>query len=448
VDLDTLQAELTGEVVGPGSPRFETVRRPAIARFADVVPQAVARCATAADVARTLAFARAEGVPVAPRSGGHCFAGRSSTTGLVVDVGPMASVSVDDGAVTVGAGARLGAIYDALAAHGLTIAGGCGPTVGIAGLALGGGLGILGRRHGLTSDQVLAAEIVLADGRIAWADDELLWALRGAGGGEFGVVTALRLRTVPAPAATTLHLTWPVAHAAALLEAWQEWAPAAPDDLAASLLVTAGPDPARAPVVHLFGAMVGTEPQAAELVGQLGGRVGARPATSALAHGPWRETKRRLAEDGPDEGGEDALLFSKSEFFRDPVPGDAAAALVEHLAGGRVAGEARTLDLSPWAGAYARVPADATAFVHRDPRFLLKHDVAVTPGGEAAARAWLEGSWTLVHPWGTGGAYPNFPDPELEDWPRAAYGANLERLRRLKAAYDPDGVFPGSLVRA
>ena len=167
--------------------------RPPIPLLEHLRPQAIARCRSAADVAEALAHARRHGLAVAARSGGHCFGGRSSTEGLLVDVGPMNGVTVGDGVATIGAGARLGEVYDALDAHGLTIAGGCGPTVGIAGLTLGGGLGILGRTYGLTCDQLLGAEVVLADGRVLEVSDgDLLWALRGAGGGRFGVVTAPR----------------------------------------------------------------------------------------------------------------------------------------------------------------------------------------------------------------------------------------------------------------
>src|SRR5687767_12286297 len=132
-------------------------------RFAGIRPAAVRSCATPADVVAAL---RDNDLPVAVRGGGHCFAGRSSTTGLVIDVGPMAGVEVDGDRAVVGAGTRLAEVYDTLAAHGRTIPAGCGPTVGIAGLTLGGGLGILGRRHGLTCDSLLAATLVLADGRV------------------------------------------------------------------------------------------------------------------------------------------------------------------------------------------------------------------------------------------------------------------------------------------
>ena len=462
-DWDALQGGISGEVVLPGSLDYDSARKPAITRFHSMRPQAVVLCETPEDVSETILFARRSGLPTAPRSGGHCFAGRSSTGGIVVDVTPMRSVSVSNGAATVGAGARVGEVYDALDGHGLTIPAGCGPSVGISGLTLGGGLGVLGRKHGLTSDHLLGAQIVLADGRVvrcdAHHDKELFWALRGAGGGNFGVVTSLVFEAIPAPAATAFHLTWPHQDAAAVVGAWQDWAPTAPDELAASLLLTAAGDPGKPPVVNLFGVMIGTESEAAELLDGLVILVGEDPASAFLKHMPYRETKRYLAELGdamaegddrlggtsPDEPSSQGYAFSKSEFFRRPLPLEAIAALVQNFREGRVAGQARELDFTPWGGAYNRVHPDATAFAHRDELFLLQHAVVVEAGASAeekvAAPSWLEWSWGLVRPWGSGGVYPNWPDPDLKDWARAYHGGNLERLARVKRRYDPDGFF-------
>src|SRR6266540_5709486 len=283
-DWDALRGTIAGEVILPGSPDYELARKPAIARFHDARPRAVVRCKTPEDVAATIALARRSGLPTAARSGGHCFAGRSSTSGVVIDVTPMRVVSVSDGVATVGAGARLGEVYDTLDEQDLTIPAGCGPDVGIAGLTLGGGLGILGRRYGLTCDHLLAAQVVLADGRVVVCDDhrdqELFWALRGAGGGNFGVVTSLSFSTVPAPAATSFHLVWPHTQAVAVIQAWQAWAPAGPDELAASLLLTASGDIDRPPVVNVFGAMLGGESDAVDLLDELVARAGTDPARS------------------------------------------------------------------------------------------------------------------------------------------------------------------------
>jgi len=443
-----------GDVLVAGSAEYESARRGQIARFDGVRPRAVVRCRVPADIARAFALARPEGVQIALRSGGHCFAGRSSTTGIVIDVSGMNEVSVSDGTVIVGAGTRLADVYDALAAHDRTIAAGCGPTVGIAGLTLGGGLGILGRSHGLTADQLVAARAVLADGRIVDCDEhrheDLFWALRGAGGGQFAAVTQLVLRTLPAPTATGFHLAWPWTAAAAVVGAWQAWAPEAPNAIAASLLVRAPTDSHVPPIVTVFGAVLDQESHARAALDELVASVGGAPTKANYAPGPYREIKRYLAEYDIGSGERQPVereaghSYSKSEFFRRELPADLVAELLARFADGRQR-ETRVLDFTPWGGAYNRVPADATAFAHRAERFLLKQEVIVeADASEAerqAARGWLSRSWALAHPCGSGGVYPNFPDPELEDWDRAYHGANLSRLRRVKAAYDPENVF-------
>jgi FAD/FMN-containing dehydrogenase len=459
---ETLEGRISGEVLLPASPGYESTRKPAIARFHDVRPHAVVVCETAEDVSEAISFARRQGLRTVPRSGGHCFAGRSSTEDIVIDVSPMRSVSVSGGVATVGAGARLGHVYDALDEHGLTIPAGCGPDVGIAGLTLGGGLGILGRKYGLTSDHLLGARVVLADGSIVECgehhEEDLFWALRGSGGGNFGVVTSLAFRTVPAPAETAFDLIWPHACASEIVGAWQVWSPAAPDELAASLHVFAPGDPGQPPAVSVSGAMVGTASETRDLLDELVARVGVDPTSGTFEHASYRQTKRYLAEHGPGDDQPDGHPYNKSEFFRGPLPTRAITALVHNLSEGRRAGQSRELDFTPWAGAYNRVPAGATAFAHRDERFLLLQVAVVEPDAPAAereaAREWLARSWSSVHPWGTGRVYPNFPDPDLEDWARAYHGTNLERLALIKAKYDPDGFFrfhqsiPGDGARA
>ena len=448
-DWNALRGSIAGDVVLPGSPGYASARKPAIANFHDVRPQAVVLCEAPEDVSEAILFARRHGLRAAPRSGGHCFAGRSSTGGIVIDVAPMRSVSVSSGVATVGAGARLGDVYDALDEYGLTIPAGCGPDVGISGLTLGGGLGILGRKHGLTADHLIGAQIVLADGRIVECDEDhdedLFWALRGAGGGNFGVVTSLTFDTLPAPTATSFRLIWPYAYATTVVEAWQDWSPPGPDELAASLLLTASSDPDEPSVANVFGAMLGTESDTEELLEELVARVGADPASASLEHASYRETKRYLAEHGPGEDRPNGHQVNKSEFFRRPLPAEAITALVENLSEGRVQGQSRELDFTPWGGAYNRVPTDATPFAHRDELFALLHLVVVEPDASVAereaARRWLGRSWASVHPWGSGGVYPNWPDPDLEDWAHAYHGTNLERLVRVRRKYDPDNFF-------
>jgi FAD/FMN-containing dehydrogenase len=449
-DWRDLRAALEGEVVLPGSPRYDEVRRPQIPRFHDVRPQAVVLCRTAEDVVGAIAFARRLGIEVAVRSGGHDFAGRSSGPGMVLDLTQLHSLAISDGLALVGPGFRLGDLYAALARYEVTIPAGCGATVGIGGQALGGGLGLLGRSRGLTSDQLVAAEVVLADGRVVECDEQrhedLFWALRGAGAQGLGVVTRLTLRTVPEPAATSFHLKWPYELASALIAAWQEWSPTGPDELAASLLVTVAGEVGADPVVHLFGSMIGSETETAALLDEFVSVAGADAASLERAHMRYGSLKNYLAERGPgDQEDERGRPYMKSEFFREPLPAGAVKPLMDLFVRGRRSGEARKLDLMPWGGAYNRLPANATAFPHREELFLLEHSVVVPAGFDAAAteaaRAWLSASWELVHPSGSGGVYANFPDTDLPDEHRAYWGSNLERVRRVKEAYDPERVF-------
>ncbi|MEV5965535.1 FAD-binding oxidoreductase [Kribbella sp. NPDC051952] len=400
------------DLIGPDHELYDVLRVPAQWSFRDVRPTAIARCSSVDDVVEALAYARNSGLHVVPRGGGHCFAGRSSTDGLVLDLGGLNSVDVgSDGLATIGAGARLAAVYQGLHSHGLTIPAGCGPTVGIAGLTLGGGLGLLGRRYGLTCDRLVAATVVLADGRVIICDEkhdpDLFWALRGAGGGQFGIVTALVFDPVPSPAATRFAVSWPASEAAEVIAAWQEWAPDAVDDLTASLAVT----PAE---VRVFGAALRPPAETADLLADLpGGDLDLRDGLS------WPELKDSLV--GP-EG--DPTAISKSEFFQRALPADVVTGLLA---------QGCELNFTPLGGAYNRVPADATAFVHRGERFVLEH--------LGTDREQVRRSWTIAHPHASGRVYPNFPDPDLTDWVEAYHGPNHARLAAIRQHYDPERVF-------
>ena len=444
------------------------------ARYHDVRPRAVVRCASPEDVVATLAFLREHDLPLVPRSGGHCFAGHSSSPGVVVDVTPMDHirplrlVQPHGDLVAIGAGARLGAVYERLGADGRAVPAGTCPTVGIAGLALAGGLGVLGRRYGLTSDRMVAAQVVLADGSIVTCDEDhetdLFWALRGAGANNFGVVTSFVFRTVPAPHAVDFHLAWDLDRAADVAEAWQGWGPSGPDELAASLKLIATGDPDRPPTVNVYGTLqIGdADRSGVDVIDDLRRRIGAEPVWQWTQALPFAETRRFWAQlpppgttfrdlaVGPADPADPAAeahpwLVARSEFFRRPLPTDTVATLLDGFTEGRRPGEERELDFMPWGGAYNRVAADATAFVHRDEMFQLKHSATVHADAPTqakdAAHEFVRRSWETVHPWGSGGVFPAFPDRDLAEPAEAYYGSNLSRLRTIKARYDPDDVF-------
>ena len=305
-------------------------------------------------------------------------------------------------------------------------AGSC-PAVGIAGLTLGGGLGILGRAYGLTSDQLVQAQMVLADGRVVECDERreegLFWALRGAGAGQFGVVTSFSFRAVPAPDLTCFRLVWPLAKAADLLEVWQSWAPSAPDELAASLLLNVPADPERPPTATLFGSSLGTKDATERLLEELVVGAGEDPTSTTIEHLQYIRAKRYLWEHAPGAephgeglaGGEPrpVLAFAKSEFFRRELPRERIDAILDHLEARRALGQARELDFTPWGGAYTRLDPEATAFPHRRERFLLKHAVNIhndaSTERQDAAREWLTRSWELVHPGAQAACFPTSP---------------------------------------
>lgn len=317
---------MIGPLLHPGHAQFEPLHRPATNRHRAAHPRAIARCATPADVAHAIAFARRHGLEIAVRGAGHCFADHSSTTGLLIETGLMDAVGVDGDLARLGAGARLAGIYRTLHQHQATIPAGCGPTVGIAGLALGGGLGVLGRKYGLTCDRLTGAQIVLADGAVITCNDasdsDLYWALRGAGAGNFGIVTALTFRTIAEPQAVAFHLSWPDHRALAILIAWMEWAPKASDGIAASLVVRASADSSVPLQAHLIGAFLSDEPAAADALGRFELLAGTPAGNRQFAAAPINDVKARLAEVGAEVGDAPSATVdhSASEFHLEPCP--------------------------------------------------------------------------------------------------------------------------------
>ncbi|MBV9335366.1 MAG: FAD-binding oxidoreductase [Solirubrobacterales bacterium] len=410
VEWDALAGEVSGDVIVPGSAAYDTARKPAMARFHEVRPAVIVRCETPADASAAIGFARRRGLPVSIRCGGHSVSGRSSGEGVVIDVTPMRSVSVRDGSATVGAGVRLGELY----------------------------------------------EVVLADGSVVQCDEDhdpdLFWALRGAAGGNFGVVSSLVFETVTAPETTAFYLRWSIDQAVALIESRQAWAPNAPEEVDATLRLASGLGPG-SPRVELFGAVLASEAGARKRLGSFISGAEQKPVSTSFRELPYPEAKKYLNEldqhhDEPS-GGDDLAsrghLFAKSEFFRRRLGRATVEALVRNLPFETGSVRSREIAFMPWGGAYNRVAPDATAFPHREELFLVQHLLELEPEASGAdrdsAHSWLTRSWELLHPSGSGGVYPDFPDPQLANPGRAYYGENYARLMRVKAAYDPDNTF-------
>ncbi|MFH7599653.1 FAD-binding oxidoreductase [Streptomyces racemochromogenes] len=466
-DFAALARAVDGRVVLPGDGDYAEARQLFQPRYDSVAPGAVAYPAHAGDVAVCLDFARRSAAPVVPRGGGHGYAGWSTVeAGLVVDVGAMAGVAVTGDEAHVGAGARLADVHAALSGRGLGVPAGLCPSVGIAGLTLGGGLGLASRAHGTTSDRLTGARVVTPDGEVREVgpdrDPELFWALRGGGGGNFGVVTEFRLRTHPVGDAAFAELHWPAADSAAVVHGWQRWLAALPDPFwsQAEFTVEAGSTAALAVRAVCLDGRGELEREAGRLIGL----VGREPRDSWTTVRGWEDTVRAMAG-CPDGGPERCRLpgrlpgrdprgvlgrdsyAARSDFWHGPgLPDAAVGAVLDAL--GRYGREVPSGGLGVvqfdgvCGGAVNRVPAGATAFVHRDSAFLAQYlaywPASATPAAAARHQDWLDGLWRALRPWAGGRAYQNYADPKLTGWREAYYGPNLPRLEGVRRAYDPD----------
>jgi FAD/FMN-containing dehydrogenase len=453
-DWAALRASLRGTLYLPSTAGYDDVRTTYNTRFDAIRPQAVARCAEVQDVQACVRFARDNGIRIALRSGGHSYAGWSTGTGLVVDVGPLSGITVADASVTVGAGAKLIDVYDAVSSSGRGIAAGSCPTVGIAGLALGGGVGVLSRAWGLTCDQLIAADVVTADGFVrrcsASAEPDLFWALRGGGGGNFGVVTSLTFGTRAVGDLALAFLTWPWADAHAVVAGWQTWMRAAPDALWSTVHLEGGTGGRSVSIHAVYPA------PAADIAVQLSA------LTAAIGRAPdYRESGARSYRDvmlleagclgrpvsachlrGSTTAGElgRETFAAKSIVAGGALSDSAISSLVDGVAGASAGGAAVLID--SLGGAVARVAQDATAFPHRG-AFAILQLYASWPAGQSsdASIAWLRATHTAARALIGTAAYVNYIDADLTDWAEAYYGSNYARLRDVKRRYDPDGVF-------
>jgi FAD/FMN-containing dehydrogenase len=457
--LSSLGSKLKGTLFLPGKAGYEAARLSENPRFDAARPLGVARVASAADVAASLRFARDNGVPLALRSGGHSYAGYSSGGGagtglpaaLVVDVRALNSVKVSGGSVTVGAGAALAPVYAALAAKGRGIAGGSCATVGVAGLTLGGGVGVLTRAHGLTCDALTSAQIVTADGRVrtvdAARDPELFWALRGGGGGHLGVVTSLTLSTFAAPSIKSFFYQWPVSAAASVIAAWQEWAPTADARLWSTLKVLGGAAHPSGAVVMLSGTWVGAgAPPVAAFLAKV-----PRPGVSSARTRTYGQAMAGYAGCAAMPVGQchtgaggalqrEAFAATSHVAYRG-LKASEVAVLVEHVRSASSRLKEVGISIDALGGAVGRVAPGATAFVHRKAIATVQYTATYTGNRAAEAAAFVGGFRAAMTPaWGEH-AYVNYADPTLKRSSVAYFGANAPRLAAVRRRYDPDGLF-------
>jgi FAD/FMN-containing dehydrogenase len=465
-DWSALAGNLHGSLLRPQSSGYAVAHQLFNTRFDHIQPQGVAYCATPADVQTCLAFVRRFNLPVTARSGGHSYAGYSTTTGLLLDVSRLNQISVNTSAstVTIGGGAHLIDVYAALAQDGLVIPAGSCPTVGIAGLTLGGGVGVLGRKFGLTCDNLLSAQLVLASGELITCNQQtnpdLFWALRGGGGGNFGIVTSFTFQAHPVSELTLFTLNWPWGRASDVVDAWQHWGPQAPDELWSNCLLLGTTSKPSGPLVRVNGVYVGSAAALNPLLQQLIGHVGSAPASSYVYTDPLLETMMveagcygesvaacHLPSQNPQgQVGRDTSQ-ARADYVEAPLSRQAIDILVNAISNRQSSSvlSGGGIGMDAYGGAINRVAADATAFVHRNALFSIQYTASWNPTDPSstvsANLAWLNNTWQAMRPYVNGEAYQNYIDPDLANWPQAYYGANLARLQQVKATYDPANLF-------
>lgn len=444
VRWDQLEARLAGDLVLPSDAGYAEAKLTEVGNFDSISPKGIAYCANSGDVALCVKFAQDNGLAAAVRSGGHSYGGYSTGSGLVIDVSRLNQVTAAAGSVTIGPGARGNRILDTLSPLGLQVSeGGC-PTVAAGGFLQGGGAGYLTPSVGMACDSVTKAQVVLASGRVVTAsaheNPDLFWALRGGGGGNFGVVTAFTVKPQSfGPMPVTL-LSFPYERAVEVLTGFSQWMVGAPNTIGGGCYVIQ-PD---------AGSGAGT---------MINAVLASRGTQDALA----REVTRLLSATGPVVGRQDTMqtyqelmnwTFSQTGTQR-PVyalersrlisrPPSAAGwdAVLSAFDSRPQAGQVRQLDLHIFGGVANSVGRSATAYVHRDSigsidyRTRILDPAMATGGSKTVARTWVDAGFAAVNPHSNGETYHNYMDPALTDWQKSYYAENYSLLRLLKVKYD------------
>ena len=460
MSLSSLARRLDGTLVVPGQSSYAAAAAVWNPRLS-IQPRAIAFCRSIDDVRAVVRFASERGWPLSARSGRHSFEGYCNCTGIVADVSQIDSIRVgsDRTRVTIGAGASNLQVFEQLVlGQGLGISTGSCPSVGIAGLALGGGLSRGTRQRGMLVDDMLEARVVLPDGRYVKTSTrerpDLFWGLRGAGGGNFGIVTSLTFRTHSTPGVFEYSVTYPWSYAAQGMDQWQRFAPFAPRQLSSSTyFMTRVREPSGEYKLKATsgGLWYGSQADLEALIEPL------RPGATAVdvkATSYVQAWKPDDCEVGPGNQVTCSTLpvydaaypnYQKSDYFNEFIPPAGLEALVYRVAqwpGGPGAYEGGVhIEATGPTSRVNAIRPDTTSFVHRNS---LYHCCYVNFWGQARSQpanvAWVDDIYSAMRPYASGQAYQNYIDGELKNWRSAYYGSNWDRLRRVKRKYDPQNL--------
>lgn len=426
---------LDGKLYRPGNTGYAASHRLFDPRYDSVQPAGVVQAASVDDVREAVLFARSNNLVCVAKSGGHSYVGASAVTnGLMIDVGGLRGISYAGGQVTVGSGAKLYDVHQAIDRYGRSLPTGTCPTVGIAGLALGGGLGVHTPTYGLTSDRIVSLDVVTADGELRKVDAtheaELYWALRGGGGGNFGIVTSFRLSTVPGGRTGHFTLRWPESRAAAVVRGWQRFAREGSAAYWANLHLDARTEGSLA--VRVVGvAITGSATAAAA---QLESMVGVRAASRSFSTKSHMEAVRYL---GGGSSSPRTMFTAGSDVLRGPMDAGTVTAFLGAVKSRARSGQAGSAILDPLGGQAAK---GDSAWPWRSALGTIQWYAGLTgnPASYRSARNWIDAGHSAVRKASAGG-YLNYLEPGRAV--ASYYGPNWNRLRAARRHYDPTGFF-------
>ena len=444
---DTFARSLRGRLIRPTDPDYDEARA-LYNGMIDKRPRLIARCVNVADVIAAVTFAREEGLLLAIRGGGHNGPGLGSVNdGLVIDLSLMKSVRVDPATETVRVdpGCTSGDVDHATHSFGLAVPFGIVSTTGVAGLTLGGGTGYLTRKYGLTIDNLLEADVVLADGSFVTASEtehpDLFWALRG-GGGNFGVVTSFLFRAHPVKMVFAGPIFWEATHATSVMRTYRDFLPNAPEDLGVFVGLKTVPPMDPFPKEHwgkracaVVGAYNGSAAEGEKALAPLLKAV-PRPAFNWMSTVPFPAMNALFDPFFP----KGLQWYWKGDYVKS-LPDEAIETHIAQAA--NAPSNLSLMHLYPIDGAVHRVAKDGTAWNARDATFsMVIAGIDSDPTQADALKRWGRAYWNAVHPFNLGGAYVNFMmDDEADGRLQASYGDNFARLAVVKAKYDPANLF-------
>jgi FAD/FMN-containing dehydrogenase len=447
-EVAAFRGSFGGEVLTPGDAGYDEARSVWNGEI-DRRPAVIARCTTADHVVAAIAFARARNAELSVRGGGHNYAGRAvCDDGVMIDLSHMNTVTVDPAAkrAFAGGGATWADFDAATQAHGLAATGGVISHTGVAGLTLGGGMGWLTRKAGLSCDNLVGVEIVTADGRVLHGSDgenaDLFWAVRG-GGGNFGVVTTFEFALHEVgPLANLALLFWPAEQAAAALRLARDTIPRLPDGMGALVAAMSAPPapfvPEQYQLMNGVALMIaGWNSPEEHLEAIAGARAAMPPLFELITPIPYTELQKMLDESAPW-----GILAYEKALYLDEMSDAATEVIAEWLP--KKASPMSLVPIFPLGGAYARVDDDATAFGGSRATGWVVNMNATGPTAELleADRAWVRAFWDALRPLANGsGSYVNFIADNDDERVRDSYGEKYKRLAGIKTRYDPDNVF-------